>query len=374
MSGQLELEFLDPRSERDRAMAIWRELAEEARPRSYFLSPGWVETWLDHLPASVDVRLAVVRRGGDAVAAGFAGHGRVVRQGVFRSNAWLLNQTGSWQFDQVYIEDNDFLCRPDAAFSLDELLACLPGRWDELWLSGVDPQGAAGRMLERVGEPYEIFVMNRIPAPYVDLAALRESGKDYVGALGSNTRSQVRRCYKLYEQRGKVETEIADSVDRAVDIFDELVETHQRWWGLRGERGAFANPWFLRFHRALVERRFAAGEIQLARVRCGGETIGCVYNFVWNGSVFFYQSGFRPEDDNRLKPGYLCHTEAIRHNMARGLAVYDFMASYDEYKVRMATGQRDLIWARVQKPRLKLKLERFARAKALRAVGRQAAC
>jgi CelD/BcsL family acetyltransferase involved in cellulose biosynthesis len=361
----MTLELIDLRTERDAAMAIWRELASAEAPRSYFLSPGFVETWLDHLPPESGVRLAVVGGRSEPLAAAFIGRARMVRQRVFRSDAWLLNQTGKWGFDQVYIEDNDFLCRPGAAFPLGEFLAQLPGEWDEIYFSGVDPQGCAGRMLERAGKPYDVYIPNRIPAPYVDLAALASSRKDYLAALGSNTRSQIRRCYKLY---GNVETEIAATPEQAVDIFDELVSMHQHWWGQRGDKGAFANSWFHRFHRALVERRFEAGEIQLTRVRAAGATIGCVYNFVWNGTVFFYQSGFRPEQDNRLKPGYVCHTEAIRHSLAAGLSTYDFMASFDEYKVRMSTHQRELIWARVQKPRLKFTVERIARAGALKAL------
>jgi hypothetical protein len=72
------------------------------------------------------------------------------------------------------------------------------------------------------------------------------------------------------------------------------------------------------------------------------------------------------EEDNRLKPGFICHTETVRHNAECGHAVYDFMASFDEYKVRMATHQRELVWARVQKPRLKFTVERVMRAGALR--------
>jgi CelD/BcsL family acetyltransferase involved in cellulose biosynthesis len=363
----MTVELLNPETDRAAVMALWRELAAET-PRSYFLAPGYVETWLDHLPAGANVRLALVRQDGEPAAAAFVGNARVVRQRIFRSDAWLLNQTGSRALDQVYIEDNDFLCRPGATFSLADFLAQLPGQWEELYLSGIDPQSAAGKMLERAGSPYDIFVMNRIPAPYVDLAAIAASRKDYLAALGSNTRSQVRRCYKLYEQRGKLATEIAATAEQALDIYDDLVKLHQHWWGLRGGKGAFANPWFYEFHRDLIARRFDAGEIQLVRVRSGEVSIGCIYNFVWNGAAFFYQSGFRPEQDNRLKPGYVCHTEAIRHNLAAGLSVYDFMASFDEYKVRMSTHQRELVWARVQKPRLKFAVERAARAGVLRAI------
>jgi len=50
--------------------------------------------------------------------------------------------------------------------------------------------------------------------------------------------------------------------------------------------------------------------------------------------------------------------------------VYDFMASFDEYKERMATHRRDLVWARIQKPKLKFTVERKLRTVALWAAAR----
>jgi CelD/BcsL family acetyltransferase involved in cellulose biosynthesis len=365
----MTLDLLDPRAERDAVAALWQALAADC-PHSYFLSWGFIDTWLALLPEDAGIRLAVVRDESGPVAAAFVGHARVIRQRLFRSQAYLLNQTGSRAVDQIYIEDNNFLCRDSAALTLRDFLAQLPGAWEELYLSGVDPRSAAGRMLNGVGDPYQVLIANRIPAPYVDLSGIASGGKDYLASLSSNTRSQIRRCYKLYEARGPLVREVAHDTSSALEIYDDLVKIHQHWWGLRGDKGAFANPWFYNFHRTLIERRFEAGEIQLIRVRCGDSTIGCIYNFVWNGRVSFYQSGFRAEEDNRLKPGFICHTEAIRHNLAGGQSIYDFMASFDEYKLRMSTHQRELVWARVQKPRLKFAVERMMRAGALRAVAR----
>jgi len=361
----MKLEFLDPQKERAAVEGVWKALAAVC-PHSYFLSWGFVETWLDSLPAGTNVKLAVMREGENTVGAAFLGYAKVVRQKLFRSKAWLLNQTGSRRLDQLYIEDNAILVDPAARVGLRELLAQLPGAWEELYLSGVDPRSVTGKLLERVEAPYRLLIANRIPAPYVDLAAARQ--KDYLSLLSSNTRSQVRRCYKLYEGRGPLKREVANDTASALDIYSEMVELHQKWWQHRGQPGAFSSTYFDGFHRSLIERRFEAGELQLIRVRCGEETIGCLYNFVWDGTVSFYQSGFRMEDDNRLKPGFICHTEAVRHSAETGQAVYDFMASFDEYKVRMATNQRELVWARVQKPRLKFAVERVMRAGALRAI------
>ncbi len=361
----MRLELLDPRT--PEAAAVWQELAREC-PHSYFLSPGWVRHWLSTLPPAADVKLAVIRDGTAPVAAAFLGHASVVRQRLFRSTAWLLNQTGDRALDQLYIEDNAFLIRPGGALSACELLAMLPGKWEELYLSGIDPRTPTGALLREVGEPYQLLIANRIPAPYVDLAALRAQRKDYLAALGSNTRSQIRRSYKLYEAQAPLRREVAANVAQALSIYAELVELHQQWWNGRGQRGAFANSYFDAFHRGLIERRFRAGELQLIRVRSGDTTIGCLYNFVWNGTVSFYQSGLRGEEDNRLKPGFICHAEAVRHNMEAGHAIYDFMASFDDYKLRMSTHQRELVWARIQKPRLKFAIERVLRAGALRAI------
>lgn len=101
--------------------------------------------------------------------------------------------------------------------------------------------------------------------------------------------------------------------------------------------------------------------------------IGCLYNFDYRGAVSFYQSGLRIEPDNRRKPGYICHAEAIRHSLAGGRDVYDFMASFDEYKERMAPHRRDLVWARIQKPKLKFTVERKLRTVALWAAARDRA-
>ncbi len=359
-------QLLNVHTERSRVERIWKQLAG-AVPHSYFLSWGWVENWLDSLPADRNVRLAILDRGGVPFAAGFLGYGEVRRQGIFRSSAYLLNQTGDRALDQFYIEDNSFLCAAHAARDWPALLELLPDRWEEIYLSGLNLERPPGCWLDDVPKPYRVLIANRIPAPYVDLRMVARKGGDYLAAIGSNTRSQIRRSYKLY---GDVNTTVAADRTSALEIFEELIELHQLWWNRRGCRGAFASEHFRQLHRSLIERRFDAGEIQLVRVRAGGSTIGCLYNFDYQGAVSFYQSGLRIELDNRRKPGYVCHAEAIRHNLACGRDVYDFMASFDEYKERMATHRRDMVWARIQKPRLKFTVERKLRTVALWAAAR----
>jgi Acetyltransferase (GNAT) domain len=359
-------ELLDVFRDRSEVASVWKELAAVS-PHSYFLSWGWMENWLDSLPRDCSLRLAVLRQGEVPVAAGFFGYGKVLRQRVFRSTAYLLNQTGDRTLDQFYIEDNALLCAPGAGNPLPALFGLLPHRWEEIYLSGLNPERPPASGLSEVPAPYRVLVANRIPAPYVDLREIARKGGDYLAAVSSNTRAQIRRSYKLY---GGIRTTVAADRTEALDIYGEMVDLHRHWWKRRGQRGAFASEYFRALHRRLIERRFDAGEIQLIRVSNGQSTIGCLYNFDYAGAVSFYQSGLRLEQDNRLKPGYVCHTEAIRHNLKLGRDIYDFMASFDEYKQRMGTHRRDLVWVRIQKPMLKFAAERVLREAALWAAAR----
>ena len=160
-------------------------------------------------------------------------------------------------------------------------------------------------------------------------------------------------------------------------MFDELVALHRQAWRDRGEAGAFL-PFVHDFHRRLIERRFAAGEIQLLRVRAGDTTVGCLYNFVSRGDVSFYQSGLAYETDGKLKPGLVCHALAIDHAARAGHRWYEFLAGQSRYKQSLAPDARALVWARIQKPRLRFALEDLARSvrdqvRARRAAARPAA-
>ncbi|HEY6178199.1 MAG TPA: GNAT family N-acetyltransferase, partial [Kofleriaceae bacterium] len=145
-----------------------------------------------------------------------------------------------------------------------------------------------------------------------------------------------------------------------------------RAWAERGQAGAFL-PFVHRFHQRLIEQRFASGEIQLVRIRAGDATIGCLYNFVWLGEVAFYQSGLAYETDSKLKPGLVCHALAIDHAARAGHRCYDFLGGDSRYKQSLATDARELVWLRLQKPRLRFALEDAARTLRDRVRARRAA-
>jgi CelD/BcsL family acetyltransferase involved in cellulose biosynthesis len=152
----------------------------------------------------------------------------------------------------------------------------------------------------------------------------------------------------------------AATVREALAYFNELKKMHIVSWERRRRRHAFAAPHFERFHRALIEREFANGAIQLLRITAGDAAIGYLYNFRSNGIVYAYQSGF--DDGHRgLSPGVVSHALALAHNAERGARLYDFLAGANRLKENFASNRYRLYWQVLRRPRLDRRLRAAAR-------------
>lgn len=333
------LRWLDPYA--PEAERIWRALD----PHSFFLSWGWIENWLACLPRDRAPRLAVWR---DESCAFFIAKQFLLRHRVIPSRALYLNVTGIERLDELWLEYNGVAGREPA---IGALIDALDSRWDELFLPALRDD-ALGGVREGMHGPYRIAIDRRVPCHVVDLARVRAA--DYPSLLSSQTRGQLRRAQR---KAGELRVDIAATAREAIAIYDELVALHGALWRAKGKPGAFADPWFDRVHRRLIAQRFGAGEIQLVRVRNASHTIGCLYNFVYGGRVLQYQTGFAMYDDPHQKPGYVSHAVAIAHAAASGHAIYDFLAGDMRYKKSLATDETALVWARVQRRRLRFALE-----------------
>jgi hypothetical protein len=69
-----------------------------------------------------------------------------------------------------------------------------------------------------------------------------------------------------------------------------------------------------------------------------------LYNFVHDGRILNYQSGFLYEGDARLKPGLVSHVLSIEDSVARGERCYDFLAGPAGHKPHLANAEHAMKW------------------------------
>lgn len=328
----------------------WCRFCQLTTP-SFFLSWAWIESWIKCLPKEIPVFLVTLSDpdmpkiaffiGAPPSTPPFAGLKRL-----------YLNSTGISIFDKLYIEYNSILVENDKEVPVDVVLSYLPFNWDEFVMPGLDPVLFPGNVIESSGSPYNI-VTKKVASPFVDLIKVRDNKFDYLGLLSGNTRSQIRRSYRMYQKEGNVKLKVAATLEQAINIFTELIHLHQGSWQRRGEQGCFSSDFFMKFHRRLIKKYFSKGNIQLATLCCGEKTIACIYNFVEKNNVCFYQSGLETVENNKYKPGLMIHAEAIKYNAMLGHGIYDFLAGLSQYKKSLSTDEKQLIWARIQKKNIK---------------------
>ena len=255
------------------------------------------------------------------------------------AGASLLSETGVPAMDAVFIEHNGLLVRRGArnptAAALRHVLRGKP-----VMLSGVDD----ATLLAAKEAGWLVLQQSRF-APCVALHALTAP---YLDTLSANARAQIRRSRRAYGFSLRLSR--AETVPQALCWFDELVQLHQTSWTRRGKPGAFASGQMRDFHRALIARAWDASAVDLLRVDANGQTVGVLYQFVHDGRILSYQSGFAYNPDRaREKPGLVCHTLAIEHYCARGARFYDLLAGADRYKLTLANGGEFLHWARLHR-------------------------
>ncbi len=312
----------------------WRDL-EQRSDGSFFQSWSWVGCLVAERYA--DPLLVEATQAGRTIALGLFNR---VRRRIGPSRLYLT-EAGSADLDSPYVEQNGILTEAGQGADLATLCLRPLVTTGDVVLSGV---GEA--IFASVQNVAPLLHLTRYhPSWFVDVAANRGTGADYLATRSANTRQQLRRSDRFYEQTGPIVLTHASSLESAHAMLDQLAALHQIAWQGRGQPGAFASPFFRRFHHALIEAAFPRGEATVMKVSSGETIVGFLYNFIWRGRSSAYQSGFVYRDEeSRAKPGLTCHFAAIRDALDQGIEIYDFLAGDDRYKRSLADRSYPQFW------------------------------
>lgn len=346
--GGMEIELLDL-PDLGRLELEWRDL--EARSDiSFFISWTWIGAWLHSLPEDIRPRLLRANLNGRVMALGVFVPTVLRKARCIPVNVWLLNETGRPELDNITIEYNGLVIDDTVKHVLEPLLLehmmAQRGEWDELQFNALRrPLTAASRLLKKSGCAAKQRVHKlRKPAYQVCLKDTRDAGQ-HIRLIKQKPRYHIKRSLAAYETTGPVTVEIAQSVDQALAFLSRLKHFHGQHWADKSENGAFDHPFCNTFHDRLVRSAFNRGEIQLMAIKAGSAEIAYLYNFVWQGHVYNYQSGVNyPQMGGKYSPGMTAHSLAIDYNAAQGHHTYDLMAGDHQYKRALTLQAVQLDW------------------------------
>lgn len=339
--------------------ADWHAI-EPVADVSYFLSWHWIGCWLTtYQPNAIVIE---ARDSGVVCGLGVVVLHHERRHGFVKSAVLRLHQTGVVEQDQIWIEYNGWLTRRDDAERISQQMTTYLcnqyAGWDEIILGAICPERA-----EAIARAGYLHWVERWAAPCfgIDLKALREREPDYLQSISHNTRYQIRRSMRFYQQLGTVQVQRPATMEQALAWFDRIGPLHIRRWGSGKGQSGFANPAFVDFHRRLIQQGWEQGTVDIIALVAGEQHIATFYNLIYRNRVYFYLSGIEPVLDNKQKPGLLGHSLCIQHYLNQGLDFYDFMGGNERYKLQLGHWHGRLVQVSLQKSLVKFKIESLGR-------------
>jgi hypothetical protein len=294
----------------------------------------------------------IIKKGGEAVYACIVSSSNKYRQGVIPTRLVSVYSCGDLYLDAICSIYNHFLKLKDDDVSIYDIVNNVPLAWEEFYFPGASIDDFPGNGFDVYDSRYIIYDYKK-SAYYVNLDVSMKTLDAYLASLSQNTRSQIKRSMRFYNDIGKLQIIEADSIESARHMLEEMYHLGN----IRKESLGLVssmNPYVVKFNDSLLQSRFASNEIQVLKIVAGETLVGYLYNHVYNGIVYFYQCGFHYFEDNKIRPGLVAHTLAIVYNANKGYKKYDFGAGEDRYKKSLSNGKSTIVWVRLLKPTLKM--------------------
>jgi CelD/BcsL family acetyltransferase involved in cellulose biosynthesis len=310
----------------ERLVPSWEALRARCPNASPFQSPAWtIPWWRSFGEGSLQV-LALWSRG------------RLV--GLVPLYIRRAPETGRLELRLIGAGNSDHLdalCEPGAERAVTDAtvkhLAALHGQVDDAQFVQLPPASAlldvtAGWRAERSeGEPCPV-----VPLP--------GQGVGLDDVLPARFAAKVGQYRRRAARTGHLRLESVEGapVERALELFADVVRLHTAAWAGRGTPGVLADGRVRRFHRAVIRAAHPRGLVELYRLRLDDRVVAAYYGFRDARRAYYYLGGFDPAA-GALSVGTLVVAAALEAALRRGAAEFDFLRGREPYKYRW--GARD---------------------------------
>ncbi len=318
-----------------------------------FLSDIWLKTWYLNISVKNNPLVLGVFHEEKLIGLAIFHLSNIKRRIFFKRRILSLNEIAGGQNDMT-IEFNGLFVsnefKRDAWGSVLVWLYQSGLQWDELQLNFLQESDA--KIVDELVAQRGLISLDGHDqaAPFALMPHADPWDAVEKNNISSNRRRQIRKSRSLYEEKyGSFRLHIPADEEQEQEVWRKLGELHTQVWNARGIDGSFANPCWLDFHERVRAFGRESGQLQLVEMLAGEKTIGVLYNLLYEGEVYNIQTGFSYEDDNRLKPGFVCHYEAMKYCHSQGIEKYNFMGGGEDYKSSLSSEVDTQYWRTLRK-------------------------
>ena len=325
----LRVEKIATREAFERLEPEWDALLVQSAADTITLTHDWLSTWWQVFGDERELSILTVREGEELVGIAPLLKRTVQHFGVLAFRRLEFVASGEDEADEICSEYLDCIIkRGREAEVLGVIVGYLSDQdpdWDEIVLTDIlegSPNVPILKDLCEAGSWSWKVLRNQVcislPLPGTFDEFLNGVSRSYRHRIVRDRRSAT---------EGNAELKVIDNIEDFPGAFDTLVQLHQSRWVEKGLPGVFASEKFTGFHKLLAPKLLPKGRLRLFTLSVDGEPLAALYDFVYAGKVFYYQSGLKPAGTPVHSPGILIRSYAMEIAIKEGLTECDFMKS-----------------------------------------------
>lgn len=338
---------------------VWNPLLRESRSDVVTLTFEWLSTWWEVFNEDRELYILLARDGEAVIGIAPLLKRTVQHYGVLPFRRLEFLASGEDEADEICSEYLDFIVKQgreaEVMRAFFEFLR-EDEDWDEILLSDVMGESASLALLRTLcdAQGTAMQTVKEQTAIYLPLAG---NFQQVLQNTSSSFRRKVKQDRRTFAANdGSVQ--IIKNTEAGLEAFEKgfatLKRLHQARWTSRGKPGVFASEKFTRFHRLLAPKALRRGWLRLYIAAQQGEAFAAIYNFIYNGRAYYYQSGLQVNAGKLISPGVLLQSFAIEDAIHSGLREYDFLKGEPgSYKSKWADQTRDIVQVRLAQSRTK---------------------
>ena len=253
--------------------------------------------------------------------------------------AVFLLEDGVLQFNASKEETDylDIIVKPEHAESVwAAVIECLCTneicpQWNTLDCWNIPADSPSKTILPRLAHSRGFSLVEEC-AEVCPIIQLNGSFDDYLAGINKKQRGEIRRKLKKAAGAG-VTIEIIEEeaeLEQAIEDFLHLLQCST------ADKEAWLEEFPTRaqvFH-SVAKAALDAGTLLLMFTNIGGERISALFNFIYAGRIWVYNSGNDISKHSNLSLGWVLTAHAIQQGIARGCHTFDFLRGDETYKYR----------------------------------------
>jgi len=335
----ISVEKISEESEFSKLQTTWNNLLRQSDADNPFLTWEWLYSWWKFYGDKYELMILLVREDDKTVALAPL-MSRTKTLGLL--NVREVFFLGSFGVGSDYL---DFIITRGREIScVDQILHYLTGnqqKWDAINLTNILETSKSIEQVTKTckSRGYPSIVAASVVCPSI---LLPSTWNEYESTLSKSMRTTIKRKNKKLNKGATVEYEVIQESSDLDEAMNDMFVLNRLRMKTKSLQGGFSNGKFTKFHQDIIPIFFQNDILHLSFLKANNTRIAALYNFIYNDTCFYYQSGFDPLWA-KFSPGTVLFSMSIQDAIENGMLQYDFLQGNEPYKFSWTNTKRQCV-------------------------------